>query len=122
MKRVLVVDDELSISNFVTDIVHLLGYETKTLTSGSRVLATAKSWKPDLITLDVMMPSPDGIQVLRQLKGDPETAAIPVFVVSVVANNDEVRSQLSQAQSIFQKPIDTKEFIAQVQKACAAAS
>ena len=119
MKKVLIVDDELSISNFIVDIIRLLDYEPKILTSGTKVLATAKEWKPDLITLDVMMPSPDGIEVLDQLKKDPETAAIPIFIVSVMANNSEVSGKLAQAQWVFNKPIDTKAFIDQVRKACA---
>ena len=114
--KVLIVDDELSITNFIADIVRLLGCETRVLTSGSKVLAMAKEWKPDLITLDVMMPAPGGVEVLNELKSDPETASIPVFIVSVVAN--QLAGKLHQAQAIFPKPIDTKEFIEQVRKTC----
>ena len=117
-KRVLVVDDELSISNFIADIVLLLGYEAKILTSGKRVLSTAKEWKPDLITLDIMMPVPDGVEVLRQLKNDPETSSIPIFIVSVLAGSSGIKGALDQAQSVFQKPFETKAFIDQVRKVC----
>ncbi len=79
-KKVLVVEDELSIASFMTDLIQDLGYDCRLLTSGVEVLQTAKDWKPDLITLDLVMPSPDGLQVLGMLKSDEETKNIPVFV------------------------------------------
>jgi CheY-like chemotaxis protein len=118
VKKILVVDDELSISNFIGDIIRILGYEHKILTSGKKVLSTAKEWKPDLITLDIMMPAPDGIEVLNQLKSDPETASIPVFVISVVANTSQMADKLSHARCVFQKPIDTKLLIEEIRKIC----
>ena len=118
MKKVLVVEDELSIANFLTDLIQILGYECKLLTSGKEVLDLAKTWKPDLITLDLAMPSPDGLQVLSMLKADGETKSIPVFVVSAIVNQPEIHRQLTAAHSIFQKPLDTKSFMQAVQKIC----
>lgn len=114
IKRVLVVEDELSIADFLADVVQMLGCESKILTSGAKVLATAKEWRPSLITLDVMMPPPNGIEVLAQLKSDPETAQIPVFIVSVVAGKPEFLAQLDKAQEIFSKPLDTKQFVSKL--------
>ena len=116
MKKILIVDDELSLVNFITDVVRILGFEPKFLTNGKKVLATAKSWKPDVITLDIMMPSPNGIEVLDQLKKDTETAAIPVFVMSALSADPEVLSKIKLAQAVFNKPIDTKEFIARLRQ------
>lgn len=111
------VEDELSIANFIVDVVQMLGFETKMLTTGAKVLQTALEWKPDLITLDLMMPSPDGIEVLRQLKGESKTELIPVFVISVVAQNADILGKIAKANRIFSKPLDTKLFIEEVQKA-----
>ncbi len=111
MKKILVVDDELSIVNFISDVVRVVGFEPKFLTNGKKVLATAKEWKPDIITLDIMMPSPNGLEVLSQLKDDPETADIPVYIISAVMNTPEVQAKIHLAQAIFSKPIDTKDFI-----------
>lgn len=118
MKKVLIVEDELSISNFIADIIQLMGYETKILTNGKKVVATVKEWKPDLITLDIMIPPPDGIELLSLLKNDPETKEIPVFVISVVANKVELSGDLAKAQGLFEKPLVTKHFISEVQKFC----
>jgi CheY-like chemotaxis protein len=118
MKKVLIVEDELSIADFLSDLVGMLGCESKKLTNGAKVLQIAKEWKPDLITLDIMMPPPDGVEVLSQLKADPLTQAIPVFVVSVVAAKKEFMSKFSKAQGVFSKPLDTKQFIAKIKEVC----
>lgn len=112
----MVVEDELSIANFIVDVLQMLGMECRNLTSGSKVLQTAKEWKPDLITLDLMMPSPDGIEVLNRLKDDPATSSIPVFVISVIAAKSDIAAKISRANHIFSKPLDTKRFIEEVQK------
>ena len=111
MKKVLIVDDELSIVNFITDVVKVLGFESKFLTDGKKVFATAKEWRPDIITLDLMIPAPSGIEVLAQLKADPATSAIPVYIVTAVRATPEIAEKLTAAQAVFYKPIDTKEFI-----------
>ncbi len=119
MRRALVVEDELSIANFIGDVLQMLGMECKNLTSGSKVIQTAKEWKPDLITLDLMMPSPDGLEILNRLKDDPDTSAIPVFVISVIAAKSDIADKISRADQIFSKPLDTKRFILEVQKVTA---
>ena len=116
MKKILIVEDELSIASFIADIVQMLGYEAKVLTSGRKVLEVAKEWRPDLVTLDIMIPPPDGIVVLDQLKKDPDTQAIPVFIVSVVANRPDLKEEFTKAQGIFEKPLDTRRFLEQLQK------
>ena len=111
MKKILIVEDELSIVNFISDVVRVLGFESRFLTSGKKVLATAKEWKPNVISLDLMIPSPNGLEVLEQLKGDPETASIPVYVLSAIKMTPEIQEKLTRAQAVFPKPIDTKDFI-----------
>jgi len=119
MKKVLIVEDELSIASFLSSVIQMIGYESKILTDGKRVLATTKEWRPDLITLDIMMPSPNGIEILSQLKSQPDTELIPVFIISILANDKKLVNEFSKAQGVFEKPIDTKRFIEQVQKFCA---
>ena len=116
MKKILVIDDELSIVNFISDVVRVVGFESKFLTNGKKVLATTKEWKPDVITLDIMMPSPNGLEVLSQLKSDPETASIPVFIMSAMMSDPQVQAKMHLAQAVFPKPIDTKEFIARLRQ------
>ena len=116
MSKILIVEDELSIANFIADLFQMLGCETMVLTSGKKVLETVKEWKPDLITLDIMIPPPDGLEVFAALKKDPETKSIPIFIVSAVTKSPEVARAISRADAIFQKPIDTKYFVEQIHK------
>lgn len=116
LRKVLIVDDESSIANLLGDIVGMLDIETKILNDGTEVLAIAKEWKPDLITLDIMMPGPSGIEVLSQLKSDPQTESIPVFIISVVSQKPEFAIRLASAEKIFEKPIDTKKLVQHIQK------
>jgi len=118
LKKVLIVEDELFTANFLVDIFNTLGFESKILTEGKPVLTTAREWKPNLITLDIMIPSPNGIEVLSELKSDPDTKSIPVFIVSVVANRSDLRDQLATACAIFEKPFEIKELIEKVQNVC----
>ena len=114
MKKILIVDDELSIVNFISDVVRVVGFESKFLTNGKKVVATALDWKPDVITLDIMIPSPNGVEVLTELKANPETAHIPVYVISAVKTTPEIERVLALAQAVFPKPIDTKDFISRL--------
>ena len=111
MKKVLIVDDELSIVNFITDVVRVLGFESRHLTDGKKVVATAREWKPNIITLDLMIPSPDGLTLLNQLKADPNTSDISVYIITALKATPELAQKLETAQAVFYKPIDTKEFI-----------
>ncbi len=85
---VLVVDDDINSNELVSVILREDGYSTASLYSGKDVLNVAKKLKPYVITLDVFLPDANGWSVLRQLKSDPETALIPVLIVSVTDNNE----------------------------------
>ena len=74
-------------------------------TSGERALALCRQNPPDILLLDVVMPSMDGYEVLRQLKSDPQTSAIPViFVTSKDAAEDEARGLAMGAVDFIVKP------------------
>jgi len=114
LKKILIIDDEPSIINFIVDVANLIAFEPKFLMESKKAVATAKLWEPDIICLDILMPSPDGIEILTQLKADPETAPIPVLILTAVNLTPEIKKKLSAAQAIFPKPIDVKSFIAKL--------
>ncbi|MGA9533699.1 MAG: response regulator, partial [Anaerolineales bacterium] len=66
--RVLVVDDEASITKLVAAYLEPEGYQVQTAGDGERGLALALEWKPDLIVLDIMLPGIDGLELLRRLR------------------------------------------------------
>jgi DNA-binding response OmpR family regulator len=82
MKKVLVVDDEDDIRRFLDLVLREKAYEVMTASTGEEGLLRARSGRPDLVLLDIMMPGLDGWQVLERLKADPATVDIPVAILS----------------------------------------
>lgn len=80
------------------------GYQIVTASDGEEGLMLARKLHPSLITLDVLMPGMDGWTVLTELKADPELANIPVFVISMV--DDENKGYSLGASEHLTKPID----------------
>ena len=83
---VVVIDDEAAQRELMTRFLRRQGYAVETASDGAAGLALVRARKPRVVLLDVMMPLMDGWTVLRQLKEHPETASIPVIMVSFVAD------------------------------------
>ncbi len=81
---VLVIDDDATVQDLLRRSLNRDGFRVETAADGATGLARARELRPAIITLDVMMPGMDGWEVLAALKEDPETADIPVIVVSIV--------------------------------------
>ena len=81
---VLVIDDDATVQDLLRRSLNRDGFRVETAADGATGLARARELRPAMITLDVMMPGMDGWEVLAALKEDPETADIPVIVVSIV--------------------------------------
>jgi CheY-like chemotaxis protein len=80
--RILIVDDEPDVRYLMRLIFESAGYQVTEARHGVAGLKSVKARQPDLVTTDVMMPMMDGIEFIERLRGDPETAAIPILVVS----------------------------------------
>jgi two-component system, OmpR family, alkaline phosphatase synthesis response regulator PhoP len=87
-KKVLFAEDNESITKIITYILQKDGYDIIHYPTGEGVVESAKSNKPDLILLDLMMPIKNGLMILREIKADPETKDIPVIFLS--ANNSDI--------------------------------
>src|SRR5262249_32539706 len=83
---VLVVDDDASARNLLTAVLYKEGLRVAEAEAGERALALARRIRPDLITLDIVMPRMDGWSVLTALKSDPDLAGIPVVVVTITTD------------------------------------
>ena len=101
---VLVIDDEAAQREIMTRFLGRRGYTVLTAANGREGLALAASRMPRVILLDVMMPEMDGWSVLGALKRDPATAAIPVVMISFVA--DPGMSEALGAAEALAKPVD----------------
>ncbi len=118
---VLVVDDDPAICKYLCQILEDEGYETIAALDGESALDMARRRKPDLITMDLMMPGLDGRAAMAALREDPVLGTVPVVVVSVLPE----RSEAGGSES-FGKPVDEERFLDAVRmlldkdrKACA---
>lgn len=82
-KRILVVDDSLTVINMVRHLLEQEGYIVLAAADGLAAMNTAFREAPDLVIADVEMPEMSGLQLCRLLKGDPRTAAVPFLILSV---------------------------------------
>jgi len=110
MKRVLLVDDDVSIVEALTWVLEEEGYEVGVVREGTLVKQKAKEMKPDVIVMDYRMPGEDGISVTRKLKDDPETRNIPVVMVSASANLDEKAKQAG-VDTFLPKPFEVQDLL-----------
>ncbi|HZP66878.1 MAG TPA: response regulator [Rudaea sp.] len=105
MRKVLICDDSPAELANLNGILTDAGWQTLTTTSGAEAIARAKSEKPALILLDIMMPNMDGYEACRTLQADAETRAIPVVFVSVKNQKaDHVWAKLQGAKALIGKP------------------
>ncbi len=107
--RVLVIDDDPAARNLLTRMLGRAGYSVSAASNGADGLAMALETRPDLITLDVMMPSMDGWSVLTALKRDRRLAGIPVVMVTM-APNDELGHALGAADFLT-KPVAAEQLL-----------
>ncbi|MBN1659302.1 MAG: response regulator, partial [Anaerolineae bacterium] len=111
---VLVADDEPDVAQLLKYRLERAGYRVTAVTQGKRVVEVARQLQPELITLDLLM-DVDGLQVLRQLKDDPQTSKIPVIIVSVIS--DPEKGYALGAADYLVKPPSEVDLIASVRKA-----
>lgn len=83
--RVLVVDDEMHLRLYIAAVFATAGYETATARDGEEGFRKAREWRPDLVSLDLMMPNQGGIRFFQRLKADEELKQTPVLIVSAIA-------------------------------------
>jgi len=82
-KKILIVDDELDILQFLKRRLERNNYEVTTTDNGEKCLAIALEEQPDLVILDIVMPSMDGYEIIKKLRGSPRTKRIPIIMHSV---------------------------------------
>ncbi len=92
--KILLIDDEGDLLELVSSRLKASGYRVMTLDSGERVMQVAKSEKPDLILLDVVMPGKGGCDVCRELKADEATRDIPVIVFTALDDASDINKSM----------------------------
>ncbi|MEK7277547.1 MAG: response regulator transcription factor [Chloroflexota bacterium] len=113
--RILVIEDDVDISDFIRQVLIAHQYQAITALSGREGLNVARAQRPDLVVLDVMMPGMNGLDVCRQIRADPALADTPVlFLTSKGDVEDKVAGLIVGADDYLAKPFDVTEFILRI--------
>jgi two-component system alkaline phosphatase synthesis response regulator PhoP len=104
--KILVVDDEQDIVEFISYNLKQAGYETATANNGDEAIRKAAIFNPDLILLDVMMPEKDGLQTIQQLRRNPDLdSTIIIFLTALSDEKSEIEGLKLGADDYIAKPI-----------------
>src|SRR5664280_2875805 len=111
--RVLVVDDEKYLADLVAAALKYEGWQTRTATSGMAALREARSFRPDLVVLDVMLPDLDGFEVLRRLRAEGIDTPV-VFLTARDSTEDRVAGLTIGGDDYVTKPFSLEELVARL--------
>ena len=118
--KILLIDDHRTVLRLLEAILKLRGYDLLYAENGQQGMALARQEQPDLILLDVMMPEIDGFKVCQYLKGQAETAHIPVvFLTARGAADDQAAGRRAGAQGFLTKPFLAREVLDLIERVLA---
>jgi two-component system phosphate regulon response regulator PhoB len=115
-KRILVVDDESDVTDLVAYHLRSKGFQVEAVNDPNSSIGVARTFLPDLVILDVMMPDLNGIQICRMLRADPKLKKVPViFLTAKAEENDRIQGLELGADDYICKPFSIKELVLRVQ-------
>ncbi len=121
MAHILVVDDSPTERHFISKLLEQTGHKVSTADSGEEGVEVAKDIHPDLILMDIVMPGMNGFQATRQITTSPETAEIPVVMVSTKSQQtDKVWATRQGAKGYLVKPVNSEMLINSIKSFLAA--
>jgi DNA-binding response OmpR family regulator len=100
-KKILSIEDDAFLSGLVSGKLIESGFSVLTAATGRAGLAMAKSEKPELILLDLMLPDMGGFEILQTLKADPETTSIPVIILSNLGGREEMEKGMTMGAASY---------------------
>ncbi len=114
-KKILIVEDEKDILQLVKLYLEKEGFKTVSAVTGKEALAQVKVEKPDLLVLDLMLPELDGLEVCKQLRSQPDTAMLPIIMLTAKAEESDTIIGLELgADDYVTKPFSPKALVARV--------
>ncbi len=112
---ILVVDDERDITELLAYTFRQQGWQVETALSGTEALERARTVRPDLIVLDILMPDLDGFEVYRRLRQHPETGSIPVLFLTARSEDvDHIVGLELGADDYIVKPVSPRVLVARI--------
>ena len=115
-KKILVVDDEPDVTDLVAYHLKAKGFHVESLNDATASISKARSYHPNLVILDIMMPHLSGIQICRILRADPKLAKVPIiFLTAKAESHDRIDGLESGADDYLSKPFSPKELVLRVE-------
>jgi two-component system cell cycle response regulator DivK len=115
MARILVVEDNALNIKLFCDLLAAHGHEAKPVTDSRTALETAKAFRPELVITDIQLPYVSGLDLIRQIRAEPELTHVPIMAVTAYAGNgDDERIRAAGAQAYVSKPISVARFVEEV--------
>jgi CheY-like chemotaxis protein len=119
--RVLYVEDAEVIRDTISRLLEVYGYEVAYAKNGQEGVEKVLQWKPDIVLMDLRMPIMDGYKAIHEIKFNPRTRHIPIFLVSAWSSKKERdQAKLAGADDFFVKPPDLNRLIEAIDNAVAA--
>ncbi|MFI5753854.1 PleD family two-component system response regulator [Streptomyces sp. NPDC051569] len=114
--RVLVVDDNRGIRQLIRVNLELEGFEVVTAADGAECLDVVHEVRPDVVTLDVVMPRLNGLRTAELLRADPRTSGLPVAIISACTQYEVDSALNAGADAYLAKPFEPSELVRLVQR------
>lgn len=115
MPKILIVDDDFTITELMKALVSMEGHQPTTVNDSTKAIEVANSVNPDLITLDLMMPGLTGFELCELLHNDPKFMNIPIIIVSAQDDHESKdRALRAGAKEYITKPFGVDEFIGKI--------
>jgi excisionase family DNA binding protein len=112
--RILIIDDEIEVTSAIQRLLRLRGFETQIANDGFKAGAMLKDFNPDLITLDLHMPSLSGFDVINFIKNDPEFKNMKILVISALATDEIEKAKSYGADDALSKGCTKQELIQRI--------
>ncbi len=116
-KRILVVEDQEDNRQIIRDMLAATDYEIAEAEDGEQALAAVAKERPDLILMEIQLPTIDGYEAMRQIRTDPALLSIPIIAVSSYApSGEEQKARAAGCDDFVAKPYSPRQLLAKIRQ------
>jgi len=117
MAKILIVDDDVMITTLMQSLVSIDGHKAVVVNDSTEAIDTARSERPDLITLDLMMPHLNGFEICDLLRADADFSSVPIIIISAKEDSESQEKALALgANKFLKKPFNIDEFLSTIRQ------